>query len=644
MACQISYDRLNKLFFDSIAFDPKYKSYRAMADRLLNMDSLTEESKVTAVWYMGLLYNNAIPMDNQIKTEDLPRTVAAIVADKIGEPTSDFKGLYKQVQEVFKPKPADEADLSEGVKIEITDKGVISNGDKIINVKTKPVTNEITETAEDLFILPDKNPEGRIHINMEPLKDILVVPNNTLTIIDKTTGKEIVNQELNPEGAVIFEAMQGRLFVVANINGQLIPFYKSSAGTSGKIEGDWYPFFGYTGDWLVKGSVDKTTGKMNYSPEIDRVTTLLNENLVFPDKYLSRVTNTIKNTKGEVIIDMNKAFKINRLWQKAFQSQTGTNTNYQIKGLKDNTRSESGVVALITGLNATELDSSKTPKENAEWLKLINSNIKSSTTEGKPVTDIKDLKVGTKLEGEDYIYTVVGFNEKGAPKVERVDKETGAKSNTIIGVDRLNEYFKEGRLKIIKEEDKPEVTEEKPLTLKEKINAEFKNLNAASAVEFDAIFDRIHNLVKDNPELSVEEQLRVFETLKRNVNNNIKSGKIGEVYRARVQAIIEEYREENTAGVIDYGEVEGIGKNMYVIRQEDGTVFQAQFDETTKTYYRVPLTETGKPEEYIIRETDYITPNYYRPKSRAVSDETGKSVIRLGLAKNGIAFSSEGIG
>ena len=262
----------------------------------------------------------------------------------------------------------------------------ISNGDKIISVQTKPVTNEITDTAKDLFILPDKNPEGRIHINMAPLKDILVVPNNTLTVIDKKTGKEVVNKELNPEGAVIFEAMQGRLFVVANINGQLVPFYKSSAGTSGKTQGAWYPFFGYTGAWLVKGGIDKATGKMSYSPEIDRVTDLLNENLVFPDKYIDRTSNSIKNTKGEVIIDMNQSFKVNRLWQKEFGSQTGIGTNYQIKGLKENTRSESGLVALITGLNTTELDSSKTPKENSEWFNLISKNTELAALEGKPTT------------------------------------------------------------------------------------------------------------------------------------------------------------------------------------------------------------------------------------------------------------------
>ena len=94
---------------------------------------------------------------------------------------------------------------------------------------------------------------------------------------------------------------------------------------------------------------------MSYSPEIDNVTELLNKNLIFPDHYIGRETNTITNTDGTVIVDMNKFFKINRLWQKRFQSQTGTKTDYQIKGLKEDTTSEAGVVALITGLNPTDL-------------------------------------------------------------------------------------------------------------------------------------------------------------------------------------------------------------------------------------------------------------------------------------------------
>lgn len=293
-------------------------------------------------------------------------------------------------------------------------KKVISNGDKIINVKTKPVTNQITETEGELFISRDRDPQGRIYINMEPLKDILVVPNNTLTVIDKRTGEEIVNKELNSEGAVIFEAMQGRLFVVAKINNQLVPFYKSSAGTSGKTQGAWYPFFGYTGAWLVKGGVEKASGKMSYSPEIDRVTNLLNENLVFPDKYIDRSTNTVKNTNGDVAIDFNQFFKVNRLWQKEFGSQTGTRTNYEIKGLKENTTSESALVALITGLNTTELDSSDTPRENSEWLNLIIKNAKKSTVKG----DSEEVVIPKEMyEG------LIGL-EKGGSRRGTVESET----------------------------------------------------------------------------------------------------------------------------------------------------------------------------------------------------------------------------
>jgi hypothetical protein len=268
-----------------------------------------------------------------------------------------------------------------------TDSNVISNGDKTIPVETKPLTNQIKDTNGEYFISADKDPAGRIYINTEPLKDILVAPNNQFNVVDKKTGEVIISKELNKEGSVIFEAMQGRLFVVANINGQLIPFYKSSSGTDGKAQGDWYPFFGYTGNWLVKGGIDEN-GKMNYSSEIDNVTKLLNENLVFPDKYINRATNSIKNTDGSTLVDFNDFFKVNRLWQQAEGIQTGTNSNYTIEGLKENTRSESGLVALITGLNTTQLDSSDTPRENGEWLALLQNKIEGKITQETPDTTL----------------------------------------------------------------------------------------------------------------------------------------------------------------------------------------------------------------------------------------------------------------
>ena len=70
----------------------------------------------------------------------------------------------------------------------------------------------------------------------------------------------------------------GRTFVIANVNGVIIPFYQSAHGTDGKIKGAWYPFFGMTGNWLVKGAIE-SNGQMNYSPEIDRITKLLNSSL-----------------------------------------------------------------------------------------------------------------------------------------------------------------------------------------------------------------------------------------------------------------------------------------------------------------------------------------------------------------------------
>lgn len=56
--------------------------------------------------------------------------------------------------------------------------------------------------------------------------------------------------------------VNGREFVVANINGVLLPFYKSSSGTDGKHKNQWYPFFGVgtsssgeKGNWLIKGDI-----------------------------------------------------------------------------------------------------------------------------------------------------------------------------------------------------------------------------------------------------------------------------------------------------------------------------------------------------------------------------------------------------
>lgn len=125
-----------------------------------------------------------------------------------------------------------------------------------------------------------ENPKDyRVYINKKALQDTLLKTNN----------------------ANIFRAMNSRMFILAKVGNIHLPFYISSAGTSGKKQGEWYPFFGYTGSWLVKGSVNKESGSMDYHPSISEVQEKLNKNLIIPFKYLSpkgRMGNG--QEKGEV--------------------------------------------------------------------------------------------------------------------------------------------------------------------------------------------------------------------------------------------------------------------------------------------------------------------------------------------------------
>lgn len=69
-----------------------------------------------------------------------------------------------------------------------------------------------------------------------------------------------------------------RIAVIANVKGVQIPFYQSSGGTGGKISGEWYPFFGNTGAWLIKGNIEDL--KRGYDiPELKEIMDYLNINL-----------------------------------------------------------------------------------------------------------------------------------------------------------------------------------------------------------------------------------------------------------------------------------------------------------------------------------------------------------------------------
>lgn len=91
----------------------------------------------------------------------------------------------------------------------------------------------------------------------------------------------------------------GRECIIAKVNGVLVPFYRSSKGTDGKVKGKWYPFFGFgTGsrtddiselDWLIKGDVSDM--EVGYGiAELKKVQDTINSMLTYPENSF-RKTN-----------------------------------------------------------------------------------------------------------------------------------------------------------------------------------------------------------------------------------------------------------------------------------------------------------------------------------------------------------------
>lgn len=79
----------------------------------------------------------------------------------------------------------------------------------------------------------------------------------------------------NEEGKKYILQNGTRIAVITNVKGMKIPFYQSSGGTGGKISGEWYPFFGNSGAWLIKGNIEDL--KRGYDiPELKEMMDYLN--------------------------------------------------------------------------------------------------------------------------------------------------------------------------------------------------------------------------------------------------------------------------------------------------------------------------------------------------------------------------------
>jgi hypothetical protein len=92
--------------------------------------------------------------------------------------------------------------------------------------------------------------------------------------------------------SAFFKQTEGRDAIVFNIDGAIIPIYRSSKGTSSKTKGKWYPFFFNAGDWLVKAGSDSYKDGYN-NPIIKQILDSLNNNYKY-DKSIATVEGSNK--------------------------------------------------------------------------------------------------------------------------------------------------------------------------------------------------------------------------------------------------------------------------------------------------------------------------------------------------------------
>jgi predicted NAD-dependent protein-ADP-ribosyltransferase YbiA (DUF1768 family) len=139
------------------------------------------------------------------------------------------------------------------------------------------VREELKSQQPTTTTQPTNEVVNNITTQLNKSKDL----NNTLDLLE-SQGYVIKNNN-----STLFDLGEGRDAILFNINGTIIPVYRSSQGTSSKTKGEWYPFFFNTNDWVVKGMAD--TYKEGYNnPIIKQLLDSLNKNYKY-DKPKSKI-------------------------------------------------------------------------------------------------------------------------------------------------------------------------------------------------------------------------------------------------------------------------------------------------------------------------------------------------------------------
>jgi hypothetical protein len=179
---------------------------------------------------------------------------------------------------------------------------------------------------------------------------------------------------LETNGSVVHK-LGSRYVVLARVGNAPIPFYRSSSGTDGKRQGDWYPFFGHTGSWIIKGAMSGD-GDMHYHPSITRIQNLLNTNLILPDtKYLNRQFELRSKGDDQLIYKLDTEISIDDIRDAPYQTQAG---EYE-KAERDYVERVTGYAPkALEGYHTKDRDSQKALYER-KWIEDIVSLVEDAT-------------------------------------------------------------------------------------------------------------------------------------------------------------------------------------------------------------------------------------------------------------------------
>lgn len=154
MNCRIPYENLKTLFIKSLAFDrEKYRHYRYSIESIMS-SNLKDEAKVHAIWFMGILYNNALNLESELEengivTEGLPIKIADLVKEELNNPGADYTALLKGIREIVN-------------SVEVDPTQII----KVVEPSVQPVVEPIVEPAKPV---PSTKPkQGNLY---EQLRD-----------------------------------------------------------------------------------------------------------------------------------------------------------------------------------------------------------------------------------------------------------------------------------------------------------------------------------------------------------------------------------------------------------------------------------------------------------------------------------------